>query len=70
MVAANVATNAIIAQNIKAKDELTIDVRLERPSRTPVFGKQYKGKAKSAGEDIITPAVDQAALGIIEAAKR
>jgi hypothetical protein len=69
VVAANVAT-ATVAQSIKAKDELTVDVRLERPSRTPVFGKQYKGKAKSGGEDIITPLVEQAAQGIVEAAKR
>ena len=69
VVAANVAT-ATVAESIKAKDELTLDVRLERPSRTPVFGKQYKGKAKSGGEDIITPLVEQAAQGIVEAAKR
>lgn len=70
-VAANVATSAI-AHNIKAKDELTLDVRLERPgSTTPSFAQQYKGKAKSAGEDIIGPLVQQAAQAMVEAvAKR
>lgn len=66
-VAANVATVAI-AQNIKAKDELTLDVRLERPgSTTPSFAQQYKGKAKSAGEDIITPLIQQASQAMVSA---
>jgi hypothetical protein len=57
---------ATVAQNIKAKDELTLDVRLERPgSTTPSFAQTFKGKAKSAGEDIITPASQQAAQAII-----
>ena len=68
--AAAVATNAVVAatvaQNIKAKDELTLDVRLERPgSTTPSFAQTFKGKAKSAGEDIITPLSQQAAQAII-----
>ena len=68
--AAVVATNAVVAatvaQNIKAKDELTLDVRLERPSSTtPSFAQTFKGKAKSAGEDIITPISQQAAQAII-----
>ncbi|HKG60699.1 MAG TPA: hypothetical protein VKB05_13150 [Pyrinomonadaceae bacterium] len=68
--AAVVATNAVVAatvaQNIKAKDELTLDVRLERPtSQTPSFAQTFKGKAKSAGEDIITPLSQQASQAII-----
>jgi len=68
--AAAVATNAVVAatvaQNIKAKDELTLDVRLERPgSTTPSFAQTFKGKAKSAGEDIITPLSQQAAQAIV-----
>ena len=66
-VAAN-TTGVVVAQNIKAKDELTLDVRLERPgSTTPAFAQQYKGKAKSAGEDIITPLVSQASQAAIQA---
>jgi hypothetical protein len=64
--AAVVAVNtATVAQNIKAKDELSMDIRLEKPgSTTPSFAEQYKGKAKSAGEDIIAPLVQQASTAI------
>src|SRR5689334_5612766 len=65
-IATNTVVAATVAQNIKAKDELTLDVRLERPgSTTPSFAQTFKGKAKSAGEDIITPASQQAAQAII-----
>lgn len=72
--AAVVATNAVVAatvaQNIKAKDEMTLDVRVERPgATTSTFAQQYKGKAKSGGEDIITPLVQQAAQATLAATK-
>lgn len=68
--AAVVATNAVVAatvaQNIKAKDEVTLDVRLERPSSTtPSFAQTFKGKAKAAGEDVVTPLSQQAAQAIM-----
>jgi hypothetical protein len=70
VVATNVVVAATVAQNIKAKDEMTLDVRLERPgATTSTFAQQYKGKAKSAGEDIITPLVQQAAQAMLAAAK-
>jgi hypothetical protein len=66
-VAAN-TTGVVVAQSIKAKDEMTLDVRLERPgSTTPSFAQQFKGKAKSAGEDIVTPLVQQASQAAIQA---
>jgi hypothetical protein len=66
VVATNTVVAATVAQNIKAKDELTLDARLERPgSTTPSFAQTFKGKAKSAGEDIITPVSQQAAQAII-----
>ncbi len=66
VVATNTVVAATVAQNIKSKDELTLDVRLERPtSQTPSFAQTFKGKAKSAGEDIITPLSQQAAQAII-----
>ena len=69
-IAANAATTAVIA-DVKAKDELTVDVRLEKPGAGyPAFSKQFKGKAKSAGEDIITPPTTQAAQALIEAATK
>lgn len=69
-IGANTAASVVVA-DIKAKDELTIDVRLEKPGAGyPAFSKQYKGKAKSAGEDIVTPPTTQAAQGVIEAATK
>jgi Domain of unknown function (DUF4412) len=66
-VTANVAA-ATVAPSIKAKDELTLNVRLERPgSTTPKFAQDYKGKAKSGGEDIITPLAQQASQGVLAA---
>jgi hypothetical protein len=69
-VAANTATSVVVA-DIKAKDELTVDVRLEKPGAGyPAFSKPFKGKAKSAGEDIVTPPTTQAAQALIEAATK
>ena len=69
-IAANAATSAVIA-DVKAKDELTVDVRLEKPGAGyPAFSQQFKGKAKSAGEDIVTPPTTQAAQALIEAATK
>ncbi|HJT65975.1 MAG TPA: hypothetical protein VJ749_05950 [Pyrinomonadaceae bacterium] len=69
-VAANAATSAAIA-DVKAKDELTVDVRLEKPGAGyPAFSKQFKGKAKTAGEDIVTAPTTQAAQALIEAATK
>src|ERR1043165_7761002 len=66
-VAAN-TTSVVVAESIKAKDEMTLDVRLERPgSTTHSFAQQFKGKAKSAGEDIVTPLVQQASQAAIQA---
>ena len=65
VVATNTIAAATVAEKIKNKDELTMDIRLERPgSTTPSFAQQYKGKAKAGGEDIITPLVQQASQAI------
>ncbi|HEX6283476.1 MAG TPA: hypothetical protein VFZ71_01320 [Pyrinomonadaceae bacterium] len=69
-IATNTAAGVVVA-DIKAKDELTVDVRLEKPGAGyPAFSKPFKGKAKSAGEDIITPPTTQAAQALIEAATK
>ncbi len=66
VVASNTIAAATVAEKIKNKDELTMDIRLERPgSTTPSFAQTYKGKAKSGGEDIITPLVQQASTAIV-----
>ena len=68
-VAANVIyTAASVAGNVKAKDEISIDAKLQAPDNTsPVLTKQVKAKAKSDGEDIISPLVEQIAQAIVDA---
>jgi hypothetical protein len=54
--------------SVKAKDELTLDVKVVAPGNTaPAASSQFKAKAKAAGEDIITPVVEQAAQLILNA---
>lgn len=69
-IAGAVATRAIVAatlsQNVKAKDEISLDIKLQKGDSS-AFAKQYKGKAKSDGEDIITPLIEQIAQSIINA---
>ena len=63
--AASTAINTAATSNVKAKDELTLDIKLQNGS-TVALTKQFKAKAKSAGEDIISPIVEQAATAIVE----
>lgn len=66
--AQGVYTAASISQNIKSKDEITIDVKVNAPGNAAaVVTKQVKAKAKSDGEDIISPAVEQIARAIVDA---
>ena len=68
---AGVYTAATIAGNVKAKDELTLDYRLDRAdSPNTVLADTGKVKAKSDGEDILTPQVDKAAQAILAAVKK
>ena len=75
-VAGEVATAAIItaasvSANVKAKDQLTLDLKVQAPGgAAAVVERQYKTKAQSNGEDIISPTVQQAAQAILDAAKR
>jgi len=66
-VAGQVAVTSVVAatSNIKPKDELTLDISLKNGG-TVALTKQFKSKAKSAGEDIISPVVEQAAQAIVE----
>jgi hypothetical protein len=71
-VAGEIATHAIVSAgtmsaSVKAKDELTLDIRVQA-SGNVTASQQFKSKAKSAGEDIITPLVEQAAQLILDAA--
>lgn len=59
-------TAASASANVKPKDEVTLELRLQTPGNaSPVIAKQYKAKAQSAGQDIITPVVEPAAQAIM-----
>ena len=71
-VAGQVATVAIVsagkmAANVKNKDTMTLDLDLQTASGSAVLNKQFKTKAKSDGEDIISPLSEQAAQAIVTA---
>jgi hypothetical protein len=70
--ATSAASSAIrMASYTKAKDELTLDYRLEALDRTaPLLTKTEKAKAKSDGQDLLTPLVEKAAEAIVAAAKK
>lgn len=67
-VAGQVATQSIsnATANIKEKDEVTLEIKLLNGASS-VLSKQFKQKAKSASEDIISPLVEQAASAIVAA---
>ena len=59
-------TAADAAASIKAKDELTLDVNLKKTDGSAALTRQFKSKAKSEGEDIISPIVEQATQAIVD----
>lgn len=69
---ATIITAAEVSEDVKAKDQLTLDVKLQTPGdATAAVAQQFKAKAQANGEDIISPTVQQAAQAIlIAAAKR
>ena len=62
---ASTAINTAATSNVRPKDELTLDIRLQNGSAVALT-KQFKSKAKSAGEDVISPVVEQAAAALVE----
>lgn len=59
---------AAVSANVKAKDEITLDIKVQKvEGGTPILTRQYKQKAKSDGEDIITAIIEQAAQAIVTA---
>jgi hypothetical protein len=60
-------TAASAAGNVKTKDELTLDIKVSSTGGATALVKQYKAKAKSDGEDIISPIIQQAAQAILDA---
>jgi hypothetical protein len=71
-IAGQVATQAIVtatsmSSNVKSKDEVTLDVRVSKIGAADVLSQQFKAKAKSNGDDIISQVVEQAAQAIVNA---
>lgn len=70
-VAGTVVSKTIVAttlsQNVKAKDEISLDIKLQKGDST-AFSKQYK--AKSDGEDILSPMIEQIAQAILDTVNR
>jgi len=59
-------TTAVIASSIKAKDELTLEYKLDSvETAKTVISNSAKAKAKSDGEDILTPVVETSAQAIV-----
>ena len=73
-IAGQVATNAIVSAtsmsgNIKSKDEITLDLAMSATGGATTLAKQFKAKAKSNGDDIISAVIEQAAQAILDAVK-
>lgn len=70
--AAGVASSAVsgYASGSQQSDELTISYRLESAEGKVLLKKSEKRKAKSAGEDLLTPVVQRAAEAIAETATK
>jgi hypothetical protein len=61
-------TTSNIASTIKAKDELTIEYKLEATDGAkPEVTNTAKAKAKSDGEDVLTPLIEKAAEAVVAA---
>ena len=68
--AAGAASSAVsdYAYGSRSKDELTLKYRLETGAGAVLAEKSEKRKAKSDGEDLLTPVVQRASEAIVEAA--
>jgi hypothetical protein len=71
--ATSVASTALrgVSSNVSAKDEMMLEYRLETADRTaPLLAKSEKAKAKSDGEDLLTPLAERAATAIANTVTR
>jgi hypothetical protein len=64
--AASAASTAArsFAGNVKSKDEITLDYRLETGDGTIVVKSAGKAKAESDGQDLLTPLIERAAEAV------
>jgi hypothetical protein len=74
-IAGQVATQAIVSattvsSNVKTKDEISLDVKLQHPGGAAVLSKVVKAKARSNGDDIISQVVEQAAQAVTDTVGR
>lgn len=74
-IAGHIATQTIVtatsvSANVKAKDEVSLDVKLSKIDGSSALAKVYKAKAKSNGDDVITQVVEQAAQAAVSAIGR
>lgn len=68
---AAIITAAEVSANVKAKDQLTLDINVQAPAASAALAqKQFKAKAQSNGEDIISPTAQQAAQSILDVTKK
>jgi hypothetical protein len=68
---AAILTAAEVSTSIKAKDQLTLDINVTTPASAAIIAqRQFKAKAQSNGEDIISPTAQQAAQAILDATKK
>ena len=64
-------TTANVASSIKAKDELSLEYKLESTDGAkPGVANKEKRKAQSDGEDVLTPLIETAAEAIVSAATK
>ncbi len=62
-----VYTASSLSTNVKSKDEITLDIKLQSAAGSSVsLTKQFKAKAKSDGDDIISSIIEQAAQAIVD----
>ncbi len=74
-IAANVAARTVVSASslssqVKAKDEITLEVKLDRVGGASALAKAFKAKAKDNGDDIISQVIEQAAEAIVAAIGR
>ena len=61
----------MVVCTIKAKDNLSLEYKLDRvENANTVVTNTAKAKAKSDGEDILTPQIEAAAQAILNAVRR
>jgi hypothetical protein len=69
-IAGQIATQSIVSatsvsSSVKSKDEITLDLKVNKADGAAAIAKVYKVKAKSNGDDIISQVIEQAAEEIV-----